>query len=126
MPERIQLRRTKGWRKPPDAVVVARPTRWGNPFNWKNSPSVVWPMGCEEPVYVTASDRRYNAVRDFENLIRYGGGLNGYPSHDEIRRDLAGRDLCCWCPPGHPCHADVLMEIANEPAVSSPDKENPT
>lgn len=32
MPSRIQLRRTKGWAKPADAVVVARPTRWGNPF----------------------------------------------------------------------------------------------
>ncbi len=26
---------------------------------------------------------------------------------------LRGRDLCCWCKPGTPCHADVLMEIAN-------------
>lgn len=32
MPSRIQLRRTKGWAKPADAIVVARPTRWGNPF----------------------------------------------------------------------------------------------
>ena len=30
-PRRIQLRRTRGWRKPPGAVVVPRPTRWGNP-----------------------------------------------------------------------------------------------
>ena len=28
----MQLRRTKGWRLPDGAVVVARPTRWGNPF----------------------------------------------------------------------------------------------
>lgn len=32
MPERVRLRRTRGWRKPPDAIVVARPTRWGNPY----------------------------------------------------------------------------------------------
>lgn len=32
MPERIQLRRTKGWRKPESAIVVARPSKWGNPF----------------------------------------------------------------------------------------------
>jgi hypothetical protein len=31
-PQRIQLRRTKGWRKPEGAIVVARPQRWGNPF----------------------------------------------------------------------------------------------
>lgn len=32
MPERIQLRRTKGWRMPPDTVKVDRTTKWGNPF----------------------------------------------------------------------------------------------
>jgi hypothetical protein len=32
MPKRIQLRRAKGWKKPAGAVVVARPTKWGNPF----------------------------------------------------------------------------------------------
>jgi hypothetical protein len=32
-PRRIQLHRTKGWRKPPGAVIVARPTRRGNPYN---------------------------------------------------------------------------------------------
>lgn len=31
MPKRIQLRRSKGYRKPPDAIVVARPSKWGNP-----------------------------------------------------------------------------------------------
>ena len=31
-PRRIQLSRRKGWRKPENTIVVARPTRWGNPF----------------------------------------------------------------------------------------------
>jgi hypothetical protein len=26
---------------------------------------------------------------------------------------LGGRDLACWCPLDRPCHADVLLEIAN-------------
>ena len=30
-----------------------------------------------------------------------------------IRRVLAGKNLACWCKPGTPCHADVLLEIAN-------------
>ncbi len=30
-----------------------------------------------------------------------------------VRRDLAGRDLMCWCPEGFPCHGDVLLEVAN-------------
>lgn len=35
------------------------------------------------------------------------------PSRDEIVRELRGRNLACWCPEGEPCHADVLLEIAN-------------
>jgi hypothetical protein len=30
-----------------------------------------------------------------------------------LRRDLAGYDLACWCPLDQPCHADVLLELAN-------------
>jgi Protein of unknown function (DUF3631)/Domain of unknown function (DUF4326) len=35
----------------------------------------------------------------------------------EIRSALHGRDLACWCPLDQPCHADVLLEIAN-PSMS--------
>jgi len=34
-------------------------------------------------------------------------------SVDDVRRELCGKDLACWCPLDQPCHADVLMEIAN-------------
>ena len=32
MPNRIQLKRTKGWKMPPNTVKVDRTTKWGNPF----------------------------------------------------------------------------------------------
>ena len=87
MTARIQLRRTKGWRKPPGAVVVARPSRWGNPFR-------------------VGPDRT-----SAEAVALYRQWIEGRA--DEVRADLAGRDLCCWCPPEQPCHADVLLELAN-------------
>jgi hypothetical protein len=31
------------------------------------------------------------------------------------RAELRGRTLACWCRPGDPCHADVLLEMANAP-----------
>lgn len=37
------------------------------------------------------------------------------PTLDEIRRELRGKDLACWCPLDGPCHAEVLLEIANAP-----------
>lgn len=127
MPERIQLRRTKGWRLPAGAIVVARPSKWGNPITFSD-------VGAQYP----SLDERQVAtmvVRTFEPLARTGalylpnwrflGGRRGpldltYPSVDEIRTELAGHDLACWCQlvdaDGErvPCHADVLLEIAND------------
>lgn len=93
MPVRIQLRRTKGWRKPAGAVVVSRPSRWGNPHR----------VGFD-------GDRLWCVDRFREDLWR--GGLPF--GVGDVRRLLAGRDLACWCRPEDPCHADVLLEVANE------------
>jgi hypothetical protein len=86
-PRRIRLSRQRGWRKPPGAVVVSRPSRWGNPF----------PIGPDR----SAAE----AVALYREWIT--------PRVDEVRVQLAGRDLCCWCPLDRPCHADVLLELAN-------------
>jgi hypothetical protein len=53
------------------------------------------------------------AARDFRREL-LDGHLHAYPSLDEIRAELAGRDLACWCPLDQPCHADVLLELAND------------
>jgi hypothetical protein len=31
----------------------------------------------------------------------------------DARRDLKGKNLACWCPLDQPCHADILLRIAN-------------
>lgn len=99
-PLRIQLRRTKGWRKPEGAIVVSRPSKWGNPM-WAG---------------IFAGYTTEDAVRDFR---RWLNGDNSYrslgnpPSLEEITRELRGKQLACWCPLDKPCHADVLAEIAN-------------
>jgi uncharacterized protein DUF4326 len=112
MPERIQRRRTRGWRMPEGAVYVGRPSRWGNPYRWSAYPSISHDFEGE-PYAISASARRGFAVTDFRSAVQYGIGSIDYPSREEIRRELAGRDLVCWCPKGQPCHADVLLELAN-------------
>jgi hypothetical protein len=107
-PKRIQLRRTKGWRKPEGAVVVTRGTDWGNPYRIGDlvhieTPSV-WDKGAHY-VYGPTITREI-AVLLF--LVWVNGRLE-----DQIRSELAGKDLACWCALGQPCHADVLLEIAN-------------
>ena len=32
---------------------------------------------------------------------------------DAVRAELRGRNLACWCKQGEPCHADVLLRVAN-------------
>jgi hypothetical protein len=92
MPRRLQLRRTKGWRTPEGAVVVARPTKWGNPHRLRDHA----PADAVE---------RYRA-----DLL--SGRLR--VSVDDVRRELRGRDLVCWCRPDRACHADVLLAVAND------------
>ena len=105
-PKRIQLRRTKGWRKPEGAVVVARPSKWGNPYKVGGQMLMTNGAGWTQLVTVT----RGEAVEMFR---RHAVG-DLYPfGYNTIRAELAGRDLACWCPLDQPCHADVLLEIAN-------------
>ena len=110
-PQRIQLRRTKGWRMPPNTVKVDRSTRWGNPFH-------VGDPVCLDGISVDYHLTAEQAVREFRLWVTGGQSLPVYrrrpPTTDEIRRGLRGKNLACWCAPGQPCHATVLLEIAND------------
>ncbi len=101
MPERIQLSRTKGWRKPEGAVVVARPSQWGNPFVVEVAP----------PHRARRRAAQQRAVDLYRRALLHGQ-LEVVPL--QVVRELAGRDLACWCPLDQPCHADVLLELANQ------------
>lgn len=107
MPARIQLRRVKGWRKPKDVVKVARPTIWGNPFKL----GTILVEGEEGNWTYTLLDSNAALVRAFRGMLESPN--RNYPSDDEIRTMLRGRHLACYCRPDEPCHADVLLEIAN-------------
>lgn len=95
-PHRIQLRRTKGWKKPEGAIVVSRPSKWGNPYKASE-----------------CSNGAAGAVHAFRVLVE-----SEEETIAEIQRELRGKDLCCWCKIGKPCHADILLEIANRPLTS--------
>lgn len=107
MPERIQLSRRKGWRKPEGVITVSRGTEWGNPFRIGEHIDV--PLQGVDPIEID----RALAVALFRRYVEDRGW------QDQIRRELAGKNLACWCPLKDaegtrvPCHADVLLEIAN-------------
>lgn len=113
MPDRIQRKRTKGWRMPPGTIYVGRPSKWGNPF----TKAIAVEAEMLEPY---EGGHRFLAQCFREWLL--GGSYSTWwqgPESDARRlwmleniRVLHGKKLCCWCPPG-PCHADVLLELAN-------------
>lgn len=97
-PVRLQLSRRKGFdlqrlsRKTNglEAVVVSRPTKWGSPFPLKDE-----------------SQRA-------KVIAKYHAYLRAHPKlKKEARKELAGKNLACWCKLGLLCHAEILLRAAN-------------
>ncbi len=95
MPKRIQRKRTKGWRMPPNTVYVGRNSDYRNWF-------VVGEHGtakeCVERYERDIADWRAEHPQKYLDWIGH----------------LRGKDLACWCALDQPCHADVLLKLANE------------
>jgi Domain of unknown function (DUF4326) len=99
-PIRLRLSRAKGFdlqlesrrANGREAVSVGRPGRWGNPFR------------------ITAARSAEAAVNAFHAALL--AGELGFGAA-EVKALLGGRNLACWCAPDAPCHADILLDIAN-------------
>ena len=93
-PQRIQLSRKAGWRMPENTVVVSRhrgSPDWGNPFR----------IGVDGDAQQCVDKFRAMWMKSTPEEIH------------TMTAPLRGKNLACWCRPGSPCHADVLLEIAN-------------
>lgn len=117
MPKRIQRKRTKGWRMG-DAVYVGRGSKYGNPYK----------VGESYEIFMagTYGFRQHRQILEFItpalavdlyriwlNYMHTGDTPRDRPLPSEIE-ELRGKDLACWCPLTSPCHADVLLELANK------------
>ncbi|MFJ7297628.1 DUF4326 domain-containing protein [Streptomyces collinus] len=132
MPNRVQRRRTRGWTAPLDSqgrkpVYVGRGTPFGNPWavvrtnpagwavNWAGHANQHKPLGLND--HIPANNQRDAHALAVE---MYETWIHAHPTLlDQIRRDLAGRDLMCWCAESLPCHADALLRLANAERTSS-------
>ena len=118
MPNRIQRKRVKGWKMPPNTVYVGRPTKWGNPFSIMQAIADAardlntMDLEYKDPIYDSAND-----VNNYSRAIliqKYKNYLTDHPNLVyEAKQKLRGKNLACWCKEGEPCHADILLEIAN-------------
>lgn len=140
-PKRIQRSRAKGWRMPENTVPVSRPGKWGSPFNFRAA-DYCWTalaFGCRGDAagrqeasvkaYRQWVDDPQGRIAEWEFGVVWGPGngegptvpvgarvkVGAAPSLEEIRRELRGKNLACWCALDKPCHADVLLDLANRP-----------
>lgn len=114
-PQRITRSRKKGSTTPPNTVYVGRGTKWGNPYRivsvGEETFNVVWINDYDFKLLVAFALPKDMAVK--LAIDKYREGIN-QEAIDIIKKELQGKNLSCWCKPGEPCHADVLLEIANK------------
>jgi hypothetical protein len=119
-PRRIRLSRARGWRLPEGAVVVSRPTCWGNPFKVGETirnDGPLWPyikplIGEDLPGWRMT---QVSFQRTEDVVSAYSAWVLEQPVLMlRMAGELAGRDLGCWCKLTEPCHADILLALANE------------
>jgi len=98
-PQRIQRKRTKGWKMPPNTVYVGRGSKWGNQYTIGH-----YGFGKLPTIRsVRGSIRSYRAEINCRLFFK-----------PYLLDELRGKNLACWCPLDQPCHADVLLEMANQ------------
>lgn len=109
-PQRIQRKRSKGWKMPENTVYVGRPSQWGNEFE------------VGEGVTPEIAVERFAL-----HMNGYWGYVLGKSGGSKELRDwlkpLQGKNLACWCKPDAPCHADILLEMATAFRAKQSDKE---
>lgn len=113
--KRIQRKRSKGWKMPENTLYVGRPTKFGNPFTEKD-------FGRELALilFKDAVNGIFDATKVNDDIFirAYKLNFNFYNRFGEkpinvIKRELKGKNLACFCGENKPCHADILLQIAN-------------
>lgn len=108
-PTRHKRSRTPGSKLPPGVVCVTRGTKWGNPH-------IVGAFGVDGMPYEPVGP---NGITAEEAVALYRADARAWLQANPRALDqLRGKDLACWCDLDAPCHADVLIELANGPCAT--------
>ncbi|OWV67900.1 hypothetical protein ATY76_13295 [Rhizobium sp. R339] len=134
VPVRLQLSRAKGFNLQAAsraanglaAVKVDRTSPFGNHYAFSKDPFAkpsIWDVFTHGTIVKSCSSKQ--EARDFAiachkaEVSATGPHNTRYrypvPTPVDIAKALRGFNLACWCKPGEPCHADILLEIANAP-----------
>lgn len=118
MPKRIQRKRTKGWKAPEGAVAVTRGTKWGNPFKvggWFKMGNGLSRFSWLRCLVDDPEERKgFTLIENAKMAVDWHAHyLIIYPPKESDLAEIRGHDLMCFCALDQPCHADILLEIAN-------------
>lgn len=125
-PQRIQRKRSKGWRMPPNTVYVGRGSIFGNPFkigeHWRVGAGRITTgnVAFNTQMLSAFGDRpltQADCVKAYEIYLDYAG-IPWNEWYYPAPCDLHGKNLACWCPLDQPCHGDLLLERANKKAAA--------
>ena len=122
--KRVQRKRTKGWKMPPNTKYVGRSTRWGNPFRVVKDDFPdhdAWNVKCEsndvQGFILTRICRHYsyrNKTEAINDAIRcYLAWLFATELYTELNKLRNYDGLACWCDSNEPCHVDLLIDLLN-------------
>lgn len=123
---RVRLSRSRGWRMPGDALKVDRTTPWGNPF--RITPPINgsrWTIQHSTGVWFADSEREAQGLA----VDLYAEWLlqpEQRPLRERMRLTFRRKRPACWCAPGLPCHATVILAIAATPLECEPVCDQPT
>ncbi len=112
---RIQRKRARGWRAPAGAIYVGRGSVWGNPFSVEDY-GREWAIELyDRMINGGALGEAVASIYKYSDIITQNpNGLHQYHNKDYIREHLRGKNLMCWCRLDQECHADILLDVANE------------
>lgn len=102
-----------------DAVCVDRSSSWGNPFKPGRGVHMTYNDGTKDRLCITPAIRSNAEAVIWFRAMWAAMDANSPKFVDNWFKPLRGKNLACWCNPGNPCHADVLLEIANRPVCEA-------
>jgi hypothetical protein len=108
IPVRVQRKRIKGWKMPENTVYVGRPGKWGNPFKVGEA---IWNPKSETISLITPNSVE-ECVELFEIYMKNGMAKKHTWMYKHLH-ELKGKNLACFCSLDKPCHADILLKLAN-------------
>lgn len=124
---RIQRKRTKGWRMPPKTKCITRPSNWGNPFKvtkhdssyYRVSVNVKNPFDKDALINILTESGpagfNTKAEASAHAAMLFGKLMDKFPQNYPLSDFDGVEHITCFCKEGEPCHGDEIIKRLSKP-----------